>query len=163
MYQYLFRTFKKSTAPFKVHNMGLRYIKTTTQKSGTLLYSTPFTHTTPHSMQFVATHCKENPISVFLFWELRGLSPNFQIHAFVSDLYIPRIGPHISFSKVDRPILEIYKSLTDTCECRSRETEHHNSVLGNKEAVPFHLWEYINGNQTFILDSHRPSFAVRTP
>ncbi len=25
---YFFRTFKKSTAPYKVHNMGLRYIKT---------------------------------------------------------------------------------------------------------------------------------------
>jgi hypothetical protein len=24
---YFFRTFKKSTAPYKVHNMGLRYIK----------------------------------------------------------------------------------------------------------------------------------------
>jgi hypothetical protein len=23
------------------------------------------------------THCNENPIYVFLFWELRGLSPNF--------------------------------------------------------------------------------------
>jgi hypothetical protein len=34
-------------------------------------------------------HCKENPIYVFLFWELRGLSS-------MSDLYIPRIGPHIS-------------------------------------------------------------------
>jgi hypothetical protein len=27
--------------------------------------------------------------------ELRGLSPNFNIHVSVSDLYIPRIGPHI--------------------------------------------------------------------
>ncbi len=33
-------------------------------------------------------HCKENPIYVFLFWELRGLSPNFHIHVSVSDLYI---------------------------------------------------------------------------
>jgi hypothetical protein len=41
-------------------------------------------------------HCKENPIYVFLFWELLGLSPNYQIHVSVSDLYIPRIGPHIS-------------------------------------------------------------------
>jgi hypothetical protein len=41
------------------------------------------------------THCKENPISVFLFWELRSLNPNFHIHVSVSDLYIPRIGPHI--------------------------------------------------------------------
>jgi hypothetical protein len=77
------------------------------------MYSTSFTHTTPHSMHFVATHCKENPISVFLFWELRVFSPNFHIHVFVSGLYIPRIGPHISFSKIDRPILELYTSLTD--------------------------------------------------
>ncbi len=27
--------------------------------------------------------------------ELHGLSPNFQRHVSVSDLYIPRIGPHI--------------------------------------------------------------------
>ncbi len=40
-------------------------------------------------------HCNENPIYVFLFWELRGLSPNFHIHVSVSDLYILRIGPHI--------------------------------------------------------------------
>ncbi len=33
-------------------------------------------------------HCKENPISVFLFWKLRGLSLNFHIHLSVSDLYI---------------------------------------------------------------------------
>ncbi len=36
--------------------------------------------------------CKENPIYVILFWELRGLSPNFHIHLSVSDLYIPRIS-----------------------------------------------------------------------
>ncbi len=40
-------------------------------------------------------HGNENPIYVFLFWELRGLSPNFHIHVSVSHLYIPRIGPHI--------------------------------------------------------------------
>jgi hypothetical protein len=38
-----------------------------------------------------ATHCKENPIYVFLFWELRGLRPNFHIHVSVSKLYIPKI------------------------------------------------------------------------
>jgi hypothetical protein len=40
-------------------------------------------------------HCNENPIYVFLFWELRGLSPKFHIHVSVSELYIPRIGQHI--------------------------------------------------------------------
>ncbi len=28
--------------------------------------------------------------------------------------------------------------------------------LGNKEVSRFHFWEYINGNPTFILDSHWP-------
>ncbi len=37
----------------------------------------------------------ENPIYVFLFWELRGLSPYFHIQVSVSDLYIPKISPHI--------------------------------------------------------------------
>jgi hypothetical protein len=40
-------------------------------------------------------HCNENSIYVFLFWELRGLSPNFHIHMSVSNLYISRIVPHI--------------------------------------------------------------------
>jgi hypothetical protein len=40
-------------------------------------------------------HCNENPIYVFPERELRGISPNFYIHVPVSDLYIPRIGPHI--------------------------------------------------------------------
>jgi hypothetical protein len=34
-------------------------------------------------------HCKENPMSVFLFWELRSISPNFHIHVSVSDLHFP--------------------------------------------------------------------------
>ncbi len=32
----------------------------------------------------------------------------------VSDLYIPRIGPHISSSRKGRPTVRIYNSLTDT-------------------------------------------------
>jgi hypothetical protein len=59
-------------------------------------------------------HCNANPIYVFLFWELRGLSPNFHIHVSVSDFYIPRIGPHISCSRIGRSIVGIYKSLKDT-------------------------------------------------
>ncbi len=44
-------------------------------------------------------HYKENPVYAFLFWELRGLSPNFHIHVSVRDLNIPRIGPHISLQQ----------------------------------------------------------------
>ncbi len=59
-------------------------------------------------------YCNENPTHVILFWELRVLSPNFHIHVSVSDLYIPRISPHISCSRIGRSILGIYKSLADT-------------------------------------------------
>ncbi len=52
-------------------------------------------------------HCTGNSVYVFLFWELRGLSPNFHIHVSVSDLYVPRIGPHISSSRKGRPIVGI--------------------------------------------------------
>jgi hypothetical protein len=38
---------------------------------------------------------KPHLCTLFLFWELRGLSPNFHIHVSVSGLNIPRIGPHI--------------------------------------------------------------------
>ena len=60
-------------------------------------------------------HCNENPIYVFLFWELRGLSPNFHIHVYVSDLYITRIGPHISLQQnmqIDPGNIEIYHRYT---------------------------------------------------
>jgi hypothetical protein len=36
-------------------------------------------------------HCNKNPIYIFLFWKLRGLSPNFHIHVSVSDLHIYRV------------------------------------------------------------------------
>ncbi len=46
--------------------------------------------------------------------EYRGLSPNFHIHASVSDLYISMIGLPILLEEICRPILGLYKSLTDT-------------------------------------------------
>jgi hypothetical protein len=72
----------------------------------------------PASLTSKLIHCKENSIYVFLFWELRGLSPNFHIHVSVSDLYIPIIGPHISCSRTGRPILE-YITFSQTNECRN--------------------------------------------
>ncbi len=50
--------------------------------------------------------------TVFLFWELRGLSPNFHIHVSVSHL---RSWKYINLS-------QIY-------DCRNWETEHYYSIL----------------------------------
>jgi hypothetical protein len=46
--------------------------------------------------------------------EYQGLSPDFHIHASVSDLYIPTIGLPILLEDICRLILGLYKSLTDT-------------------------------------------------
>jgi hypothetical protein len=58
-------------------------------------------------------HNTENSKQKFPKKELRGLSPNFHIHVSVSNLYFPTIGLLILL-KICGPILEIYKSLTDT-------------------------------------------------
>jgi hypothetical protein len=55
-------------------------------------------------------HCNENPIYVLLRKELQVLSPNFPIHVSVSDLYISTL---FSWSRIGRPIVGRYKSLTE--------------------------------------------------
>ncbi len=88
-------------------------------------------------------HRKKNPIYVFLFWELRGLSPNRHINVSVSDLYCIFPGSVHIFpcSRTGTPILEIYKSLTEY-ECRNWETEHYNSVLEiTVSFLGIHKWE----------------------
>jgi hypothetical protein len=51
---------------------------------------------------------------IFSEKKYQGLSPNFHIHAYVSDLYIPTIGLPILLEEICRTILGLYKSLTDT-------------------------------------------------
>jgi hypothetical protein len=80
-------------------------------------------------VSFRQLHCKDNTIYVFLFWELHGLSPNFHIHVSVSDLYIPRIGPHNFLAAEYKDRSWKYIKLSQTFECRNWETEHYNSVL----------------------------------
>ncbi len=57
--------------------------------------------------------CKENPIYIILFWELRGLSPNFHIQCLWA-IYIFSGLVHIfPCSRIGRLVLEIYKYLPD--------------------------------------------------
>ncbi len=76
----------------------------------------------------------ENLKQIFPEKELRGHSPNFHIHVSVSDLYIPSIGPHISCSRIDKSIVEIYESLTDTwmwkLGLRLRNSQKRNTLMG---------------------------------
>jgi hypothetical protein len=55
-------------------------------------------------------HCKDKIPN----FETNIPSPNFHIHASVSDLYIPTLSLPILLEEICRPILGLCKSLTDT-------------------------------------------------
>ncbi len=102
----------------------------------------------------LSTHCKENPIYIFLFWGLRGFSPNFHIHVYVSDLYIPcnRIGRSWKYINPS----QIY-------ECRNWEIEHYNSGLEiTVSFLGIHKWEsdiYIGFSPALHLQCTRPQLS----
>ncbi len=81
-----------------------------------------------HDILMNVAHCNENPIYVFLIWEIRGLSLNVYIHVSMSDLYIPRIGPHFSCSS-DR--WWEYKNRSQTHECGNWDCGHAIPFSGN--------------------------------
>jgi hypothetical protein len=56
----------------------------------------------------------ENLKQIFPKKKYRGLSPNFQIHVSVSELYISMMGLPFLLEKICGSILGINKSLTDT-------------------------------------------------
>ncbi len=70
------------------------------------------------------------PFMYLFSWIFRGLNPNFHIHVSLSVFYKPRIGPHISCSRIGRSIVGRYKSLTDTW-MRKLGLWPHNSFSGN--------------------------------
>jgi hypothetical protein len=93
-------------------------------------------------------HCHENPTYVVLFWEMRGLSPNFHIHVSVSDLFILRIGPHISLQQNMQKYIKIWKYINLYNRYMSAGTRRQIIIIVFWKEQ-FHFWEYINGNQTF--------------
>ncbi len=57
-----------------------------------------------------------------------------------------------------------YINLSQIHECRNWETDHYNSVLERTtQAAQFYFWEYINRNQTLIMDSHLPFICSTFP
>jgi hypothetical protein len=100
------------------------------------------------------TFCNENSIYVFLFWEMHSLSRNFHFHVSVSDLYIPRINPHISCSRICRSIVGKYKSLTHTHECGNWDCGRAIPFLGI--FVPnFRYWLFaVQGLITYLKAYH---------
>jgi hypothetical protein len=74
--------------------------------------SYPTQRPNPKSLTALQRQNTEISKQIFSEKEYRGLSPNFHIHAPVSDLYIPTIGLPV-LEEICEPILGLYKSLTD--------------------------------------------------
>ncbi len=72
-------------------------------------------------------YCKEGLIYVFSEKALHGLGSNFDIHVSVSNLYNPRIAPHI-FRQADRS--REYNNRSQTHECGNWDWGHATPFLG---------------------------------
>jgi hypothetical protein len=89
-------------------------------------------------VQYTNLFALQRIIYVLIFWELCGLSPNFHIYVSVSDFWLQQ-------RRMTYPG-NIYIS-------------HRYMSVGIGGCTDY-FWEYINGNQTFILVPTGPSFAM---
>jgi len=108
----------------------------------------PFCSCAKHNIFLLHTKCTVPKIRFMYFQKWNYLS-SFPIPAFMylRAIYIfPGLVCLFSCSKIGRLILRNWKIAH---RYMNVGTEHY-------EAAQLHFWEYINRNQTFILDSHRP-------
>jgi hypothetical protein len=87
----------------------------------------------PPSPSTVLANTNENPIYLFLFGELRGLSPTFHIHVSVSDLYVySQDGPCTYFPAAEEADwLWKYINLSQTHECGNLDCGRAIPFSGN--------------------------------
>jgi hypothetical protein len=81
---------------------------------------------------------------------------------YVSDLYIPPISPHIFSSQIGRPIVGIYKSLTDMYECRNKSGLRPCSFLSGNIFFQFSVQHLCSEHPSTVFIPLTPPFPPRS-